>query len=126
MTEKNANFEKLIPNAEGIFDVSVEEFKKNFGSCHSVDVRRPDEWVSELGHIKGVQFATLETDLMKFLDSVPATQKSDTWVFVCRSGGRSARAAAIAQSKGFSKAYNMMGGMICWNAAAYEVSREKA
>lgn len=71
-----------------------------------------------------MQFATLETDLLKFIDSIPANQKNETWVFVCRSGARSAKAAAIAIQKGIPTAHNMMGGMIQWNNLGFPVSRK--
>lgn len=125
MTSKKAVFESLVRNEEGFYDVKPEELKKLFSSCHVVDVRRPDEWISDLGHVSGVQFAPLETDLMKFLDAIPASEKDDTWVFICRSGGRSGRATAMAHQKGLTNAYNMMGGMMRWNALGFEVSRTK-
>jgi len=122
MSNKNAIFENLIPNEMGCYDIKPEELKKLFSDCHVVDVRRPDEWVSELGHISGVQFATLETNFVKFIDAIPSAQKNDTWVFVCRSGARSAKAAAIAIQKGIPMAHNMMGGMIQWNNLGFPVA----
>ena len=41
--------------------------------------------------------------------------KDKTVVFVCRSGGRSARATAHALEHGYTNVYNLKGGMILWN-----------
>jgi rhodanese-related sulfurtransferase len=42
---------------------------------------------------------------------------------VCRSGGRSARAAALLASVGFRRPMNMVGGMLAWNEARLAVER---
>lgn len=77
-----------------------------------VDVRRPEEFRDELGHIEGASLSTLDVDLENYLDTQdPAL----TYLFVCRSGGRSARGARIAQAKGFSQIFNLKGGMLEWN-----------
>jgi rhodanese-related sulfurtransferase len=35
-------------------------------------------------------------------------------VFYCRTGGRSAQAAAFAAAQGFLQAYNLQGGIFAW------------
>ena len=85
-----------------------------------IDVRRPDEFNGDLGHIEGAQFFTLETDLEGALQRLP---KDKTYIFVCRSGGRSGRATEMAVAAGFKSVFNMEGGMLAWNAADYPVSR---
>lgn len=37
-----------------------------------------------------------------------------TWVVYCQSGGRSAQACAWLQAHGFSKVYNLAGGIMAW------------
>lgn len=83
-----------------------------------IDVRRPDEFTGELGHIAGAKLVTLETDLPHFL---PTLSKDTTYVFVCRSGGRSGAATQLALDQGFTKVYNMAGGMLAWNALGLAV-----
>ena len=122
---KKVKFEGVVQNPEGPLDIMPEELKLKATQCHLLDVRRPDEWVGELGHIEGSKFATLESDLTQFLEAVKADERQDTWVFVCRSGGRSARAASMAMQMGFSNTYNMMGGMLRWNALGYPIKRTK-
>jgi hydroxyacylglutathione hydrolase len=73
-----------------------------------IDVRKPEEYYDELGHIADSLLYTLGPDLEKFLDTADPSQK---YLFICRSGGRSARAARIAQTRGFQNIFNLKGGM---------------
>lgn len=75
-----------------------------------VDVREPHEWdIVNLGDrgAKLIPLGELE-DRMNELD--PA----DEIVLQCRSGGRSARALRTLQDAGFSKLYNLKGGILAW------------
>lgn len=101
------------PGFSGIPEVSPSDVFQKRAQVKIVDVRRPDEFTGELGHIEGATLATLETDLPTVLATLP---KEDHYVFVCRSGGRSGTATKLAESMGFTHCYNMAGGMIAWNA----------
>lgn len=113
-------FTSAVMGSEGVTDVSPEETLQKLSQVKIIDVRRPDEFTGELGHIQGARLATLQTDLPKVLESL---DKDDTYVFVCRSGGRSTTATSLAQSMGFSSVYNMAGGMISWNRNALPVEK---
>ena len=79
-----------------------------------VDVREPEEFVGELGHIKGalhVPLDVLERRLPKLAGYVGRAV-----VVVCRSGARSATAGAILRQAGFGQVRNLAGGMLEWNA----------
>lgn len=80
-----------------------------------VDVRMPEEYIGELGHIAGSTLHTLGLELDQFLEQ---TSKNETIIFICRSGARSGRATTQAMSLGFKNTYNMEGGMLAWNALA--------
>jgi rhodanese-related sulfurtransferase len=41
--------------------------------------------------------------------------KDENYILVCRSGGRSGKAATIMANLGYENVYNMVGGMIEWN-----------
>ncbi len=101
-------------------EISVEDLKAKESSFRIIDVRRPDEWVGELGHIKGATLVTLETDFEAYLGKLP---KDQSYAIVCRSGMRSARAAEMALAQGFKSVVNVKGGMIAWNAKGFEVER---
>jgi rhodanese-related sulfurtransferase len=49
--------------------------------------------------------------------------KNAPTVFYCRSGGRSAQAAAFAAANGFTDAYNLQGGIIAWANAGLPINR---
>ena len=48
--------------------------------------------------------------------------KNATTVFYCRSGGRSAQAAAFVVANGFTDVYNLQGGIIAWANSGMQVS----
>jgi rhodanese-related sulfurtransferase len=72
-----------------------------------VDVRRPYEW--EAGRIAGAQHIEMN-DLANNAESVP---RDRSVVFYCRSGSRSALAAAAFRQAGWA-AYNLEGGLYEW------------
>jgi rhodanese-related sulfurtransferase len=106
-----------LKNNEGIWEITpqalFEKIEENEKTFRVVDVRRPDEFNAELGHIKGAELVTLENE---FKGAIESWNPKDTIVFVCRSGNRSGKATAYAQAKGFAEVFNMEGGMILWNA----------
>jgi rhodanese-related sulfurtransferase len=99
------------PDVPGVQDIDPNELHKKASDVCMIDVRRPDEFVGELGHIGGAKLIVLDT-LPQHVDELP---KDGTIVFVCRSGGRSARATAFALEHGFKSVFNMKGGMLRWN-----------
>lgn len=84
-----------------------------------VDVRQPDEFTGELGHIKGAKLIPLGS-LAGAASSIP---KDKPVLVVCRSGGRSARGASQLAGAGFAQVYNLSGGMLGWNDARLPVTR---
>ncbi|MEE9354271.1 MAG: methyl-accepting chemotaxis protein [Methylococcaceae bacterium] len=77
-----------------------------------IDVRRPDEFNGDLGHIQGAQLICLQDN---FENRIHQLNKEQPHLFVCRSGGRSARAARMALANGFKQVYNLEGGMLAWS-----------
>ena len=78
-----------------------------------IDVREDSEWNEE--HIPGaihIPLAQLNErlpELKQYKDSPVITQ--------CRTGRRSAKALDVLKSAGFSKVYNMDGGIMAWENA---------
>ena len=98
---------------------AVEVADANAGAEHNVllDVREADEW--EAGHAPNAKWVPLgQLDGVRF--TLPMNR---TIVCVCRSGGRSAKAAAELVRMGF-KAVNMAGGMREWVAQGLPVVRD--
>jgi glyoxylase-like metal-dependent hydrolase (beta-lactamase superfamily II)/rhodanese-related sulfurtransferase len=84
-----------------------------------VDVREPQEFTGELGHVPGAKLVPLA----KLLDAAAGWDRDLEIVLVCRSGGRSARAATELAKRGFRHLYNLRGGMVAWNEARMPVER---
>lgn len=99
-------------NSEGFWEITPETLLTNKASVRIIDVRRPEEFTGELGHVAGSELVTLET---QFPEAIKEWDKNQTIVFVCRSGMRSGKATQYAQALGFKEVYNMEGGMILWN-----------
>lgn len=104
------------PGLPDVVDVSPEELREMSDKVHLVDVRRPEEYTGELGHVKGARLIVLDT-IPEHVGSLP---KDEPIVFICRSGGRSAQATAFALDQGFKHVYNMKGGMLLWNQLGFE------
>ncbi len=114
-----AKFHTLAnPQIPGVKDVEPKELFAKRSEVVIIDVRRPDEFTGELGHVAGSELMVLDT-LPQRLGELP---KDKTVVFVCRSGNRSAQAAGFALEHGFSDVYNMRGGMLLWNELGLEVA----
>ena len=94
-----------------IANLLPQEVKSTLSSYTIIDVRRPDEFDGDLGHIPGAELICLQD---RFADRIKGKEKGNKYLFVCRSGGRSARAARIAQAQGFSDITNLDGGMLKW------------
>lgn len=99
------------PDFSTVQDVNPDVVWANKDQLCLIDVRRPDEYVGELGHIPGAKLIVLDT-LPDHIDELPTDQ---TIVFICRSGNRSGRASAFAFESGLKNTYNMLGGMLLWN-----------
>jgi rhodanese-related sulfurtransferase len=107
------------PNAPGIFDVSPDDLATQTSSVHLIDVRRPEEFTGELGHIAGAKLLVLDT-LPQHIESLP---KDEPIVFICKSGGRSTQATAFAKEHGFQHVHNMKGGMLLWNKLGLPIEK---
>lgn len=105
---------------DGVPEVSCEDVFSNLGRVRLIDVRRPDEFNNELGHIQGAELITLGPDLTDFLEK---TNRDEEIVFVCRSGARSGVAAVESIKLGYKHTINMVGGMIRWNELQQTIER---
>ena len=89
------------------------------GEVFILDVRRPDEYAS--GHIKNSTLLAVQDIPANELDIKLKELPKDKPILVyCRSGSRSVAASTILVGNGFSKVYNMQGGITEWMNAGYE------
>ena len=82
-----------------------------------LDVREPMEW--DAGHVQGALHIPM-ADLPARLEELPAQGEV---LVICRSGNRSARAAAWLNQNGYD-AINVAGGMGAWQDAGREMVSE--
>lgn len=83
-----------------------------------IDVRTNEEYSGELGHISGSRLIPIEV----FKDSINALSgyRDSTIIVVCKVGYRSGIASRELRKSGFTKVYNLAGGMEAWRS--YESS----
>ncbi len=84
-----------------------------------LDVREPEEFVGELGHIEGAVLVPLDS-LERRLPKLAGYVDREI-VVVCRAGARSATAAAMLRRAGFAQVENLQGGMLAWARASMPV-----
>ncbi len=87
-----------------------------------IDVREPDEFSGELGHVAGARLIPLR-ELPDRADKELASFKDKDIVVICRAGVRSVTAAAILTGLGFNQVCSMKGGMLDWDSARLPVER---
>lgn len=73
-----------------------------------IDVREPDEFRGELGHLEGAELVPVD----KLPEMSSAWPKDAPLLLICRSGRRSSQAAQMLSSVGFTNLANLSGGML--------------
>lgn len=110
---------------DGVPEITVEDLLNHIVDAKNkkirlIDVRQPDEYNNELGHIEGAELVTLGPDLTSYLEK---GNRAEEIVFICRSGGRSGTATQESIKMGYKFTINMAGGMIRWNEKNQPVVR---
>jgi hydroxyacylglutathione hydrolase len=98
-------------------EITCEELHRKIDRVRIVDVRTPEEFVGELGHIHNAELVTLGPQLVEFLKELPQDEEV---VFVCRSGARSGQTTLLSEEMGHTRTFNMIGGMLRWNQLGFE------
>lgn len=86
-----------------------------------LDVREPEEYTGELGHIPGSQLIPLK-ELSQRVSELNAYMDTPI-IVVCRAGVRSTTAAAMLTGMGFLQVSNLKRGMLDWNDEEFTVER---
>ncbi len=102
-------------------DIDAVEFKKIISSDDVIilDVRTSKEVAQ--GHIEGSSMIDFYSK--DFVDKINLVNKEKTICVYCRSGARSSRASKILQKNGFTKVYNLRGGLMSWEANNFPVTK---
>ena len=101
----------LFACGSGYKDLNTEEFSKAIadGTVALVDVRTPDEYAA--GHLPGA--SNCDWYSADFMEKISAYPKETPLAIYCRSGKRSAAAAAKLSKAGYTVT-NMLGGFLAW------------
>ena len=117
-SNSNATTQEVVQQEEVIVDVTVSQFKDLIATEGTIlDVRTPEEWAE--GVIANSEKMNYNGD--DFANEVEKLDKTKPVFIYCRSGGRSASAAGILKEKGFTKVYNLDGGITAWTEEGQEV-----
>ena len=101
-----------------VIDVIEFEAKLNSGNVQVIDVRTDGE-VAE-GVIPGAIQIDI-SDRENFEAEIAKLDKDRDVLVYCKVGGRSAQAASYMESQGFSKVYDLKGGILAWNGAGKDI-----
>ncbi len=93
-------------------DLNVSEFSNKITEAGiiTLDVRTPGEFNE--GHIEGAQLIDFQSG--NFKNEIASLDKDQTYAVYCRSGNRSGEAVKVMSEAGFTKLYNLDGGVIDW------------
>ena len=89
----------------------IQNNKTNSGFV-ILDVRTPEEFAD--GHIEN----TINIDFYSktFRDELGKLDKNKTYLIYCQSGNRSGKTLDMMTELNFKEVYNMLGGILAWNA----------
>ena len=99
--------------------ISPEEMQEisQIEGTQLIDVRTPEEY--DEGYIDGFQNIDYFSD--NFSQDIEKLDKSKPVIVYCKSGNRSGKCAKKMQEAGFSKIYDLEGGITKWKFEGYEV-----
>ncbi|HEX8563025.1 MAG TPA: thioredoxin domain-containing protein [Flavobacterium sp.] len=109
------------PNVETVPPTAFADKLKQTPNAQLIDVRTPEEYADQhLNDSKNINWNGPD-----FETQAAQLDKSEPVFVYCKIGGRSAQAAAKLHQIGFSKVYNMEGGILKWNSAGLAKADEK-
>lgn len=111
-TETWAPVERTMSGVPEITPAWVREHAET-RELQLVDVREPDEFAG--GHIEGSTLVPLSEVHVR----ASAWNPNQPLITICRSGRRSAEAARVLETMGFTEVASMRGGIIDWQRAGY-------
>lgn len=107
-------------NAQGGFEqITVKDLNKilKTETIQLVDVRTPKEYKS--GYIKSAQ--NINYSSPDFANNLKVLDLQKPVYIYCRSGRRSAKSIKDFQKAGFTKIYDLQGGILLWNKNGMEI-----
>ena len=102
---------------EVIVKITPSDLKQlDLETIQLIDVRTPEE--NEEGTIQGAENMNCLDD--DFMEKVAQLDKSKPVYLFCKRGGRSAKSAQRLAEAGFTKVYDLQGGITAWRAEVEE------
>lgn len=94
-------------------DISQQDWAQGITNANVVilDVRASYEF--DEGHIPGAKNIDIYLG-QDFINELEVLDKNKDYYVYCKSGGRSGQACAIMKQLGFTKVYNLIGGITEW------------
>ena len=115
----NSKDEATTGEIELISPQQVYDAVYSTDSVQLVDVRTPKEY--KISHLRGSQNICATGD--DFEEKVKTLDKNKPVYVYCRVGGRSADAAKKLEKMGFTKIYDMDGGILLWEEEKLEIEK---
>lgn len=112
---------QVSKNIETIPATAFAEKIKATPNAQILDVRTPEEFASQ--HIDNAVNVNWKAE--NFIENSKKFNKQNPVFVYCLSGGRSKQAANKLSELGFSKIYDLEGGILKWNAAQMNVQSDK-
>lgn len=85
-------------------------------SIEAIDVRTPGE--INAGYVKGTQYF-FDINNASFKSNIDKLDKKKSYILICRSGARSTNAAKYMIAQGFTKIYELKGGLNSWKQSKF-------
>ena len=109
----------IVRTPMGVPEVGAGWVKEHGSDARLIDVREPHEYGDALGHVENTELVPLAS----VTAAATLWNREQPIVLICRSGGRSGRAALDLERMGFKRIASMAGGMQAWNTQGFPVVR---
>lgn len=109
-TKSGSNKSEITKENKVVNLISPEDLNAELGDIQLIDVRTPEEYAQ--GHLKNSVNINYYDNT--FTEEMNKLDKSKELYIYCRSGGRSGKASKQLEKMGFTKVYDLQGGIINW------------
>lgn len=103
-------FSDVVRSVTGVNHVTPEWVAEHTGEVRIIDVRQPEELEGPLGAHPQAELVPLG----EVLTTAEGWDRDEPLILICRSSGRSDRAASDLEQRGFRRVASMVGGMLAW------------
>jgi rhodanese-related sulfurtransferase len=107
------------PRSAGYRELPAPAALPHLTAFRIIDVRQPEEFARDIGRIAGSENVPLGGVAAAAAD----WDRTEPLLLVCRGGFRSANAATQLAAMGFTKLYNLNGGMMGWAQSGFPTER---